>query len=34
MSADPVSDMDLSYTRRWDAVQMATQAWVRQTRPR
>jgi NADPH-dependent 2,4-dienoyl-CoA reductase/sulfur reductase-like enzyme len=38
MTVDAVSDLDLSYTpplgSPWDAVQMATQAWVRQTRPR
>ena len=38
MTADAVSDLDLSYTpplgSPWDAVQMAAQAWVRQTRPR
>jgi NADPH-dependent 2,4-dienoyl-CoA reductase/sulfur reductase-like enzyme len=37
MTVDAVSDLDLSYTpplgSPWDAVQMATQAWVRQTRP-
>src|SRR5690242_21412797 len=36
MTVDAVSDLDLSYTpplgSPWDAVQMATQAWVRQTR--
>ena len=34
MTVDAVSDLDLSYTpplgSPWDAVQMATQAWVRQ----
>jgi NADPH-dependent 2,4-dienoyl-CoA reductase/sulfur reductase-like enzyme len=38
MTADAVSDLDLSYTpplgSPWDAVQMAAQAWVRATRPR
>src|SRR6185437_7581763 len=38
MTVDAVSDLDLSYTpplgSPWDAVQMATQAWVRETRPR
>jgi NADPH-dependent 2,4-dienoyl-CoA reductase/sulfur reductase-like enzyme len=38
MTVDAVSDLDLSYTpplgSPWDAVQMATQAWVCQTRPR
>ena len=38
MTVDAVSDLDLSYTpplgSPWDAVQMAAQAWVRQTRPR
>jgi hypothetical protein len=33
-----VSDLNLSYTpplgSPWDAVQMAVQAWVRDTRPR
>ncbi|MDD7967762.1 hypothetical protein [Actinomycetospora lemnae] len=33
MSVDAVSELDLSYTpplgSPWDAVQMATQAWVR-----
>ena len=34
MTVDAVSDLDLSYTpplgSPWDAVQMATQAWVRE----
>nr|WP_277611263.1 hypothetical protein [Streptomyces scabichelini] len=34
MSVDDVSDLDLSYTpplgSPWDAVQLATQAWVRE----
>ena len=38
MTVDAVSDLDLSSTpplgSPWDAVQMAAQAWVRQTRPR
>jgi hypothetical protein len=38
MTIDSVSDLDLSYTTPlgspWDAVQMAAQAWVRETRPR
>ena len=38
MTVDAVSDLDLSYTpplgSPWDAVQMAAQTWVRQTRPR
>jgi Pyridine nucleotide-disulphide oxidoreductase, dimerisation domain len=38
MTIDAVSDLDLSYTpplgSPWDAVQIAAQAWVRQTRPR
>ena len=38
MTADALSDLDLSYTpplgSPWDAVQMAAQAWVRETRPR
>ena len=38
MAVDAVSDLDLSYTpplgSPWDAVQMAAQAWVRETRPR
>src|SRR5579859_4284758 len=38
MTVDEVSDLDLSYTpplgSPWDAVQIATQAWTRQTRPR
>ena len=38
MTVDAVSDLDLSYTpplgSPWDAVQMGTQAWVRDTRPR
>ena len=38
MTVDAVSDLDLSYTpplgSPWDAVQIAAQAWVRQTRPR
>src|SRR6185437_11293892 len=38
MTVDAVSDLDLSYTpplgSPWDAVQMAAQAWVRQTRRR
>ena len=38
MTVDAVSDLDLSYTpplgSPWDAVQMAAQAWVRDTRPR
>jgi hypothetical protein len=38
MTVDAVSDLDLSYTpplgSPWDAVQMAAQAWVRQTHPR
>ena len=37
MTVDAVSYLDLSYTpplgSPWDAVQMAAQAWVRQTRP-
>ena len=37
MSVDEVSELDLSYTpplgSPWDAVQMATQAWVRQHIP-
>jgi hypothetical protein len=36
MTADAVSDLDLSYTpplgSPWEAVQMATQAWVRDIR--
>ncbi|WP_231509459.1 hypothetical protein [Nocardia sp. NRRL WC-3656] len=36
MTVDAVGDLDLSYTppfgSPWDAVQMATQAWVRQHR--
>jgi hypothetical protein len=36
MTADAVSDLDLSYTpplgSPWEAVQTATQAWARQTR--
>ena len=36
MTVDGVSDLDLSYTpplgSPWDAVQMAAQAWVRETR--
>jgi NADPH-dependent 2,4-dienoyl-CoA reductase/sulfur reductase-like enzyme len=38
MAVEAVSDLDLSYTpplgSPWDAVQMAAQAWVRDTRPR
>jgi NADPH-dependent 2,4-dienoyl-CoA reductase/sulfur reductase-like enzyme len=38
MTVDAVSDLDLSYTpplgSPWDAVQMAAQAWVRQSRRR
>jgi NADPH-dependent 2,4-dienoyl-CoA reductase/sulfur reductase-like enzyme len=38
MTIDAVSDLDLSYTpplgSPWEAVQMATQAWLRDTRPR
>ena len=38
MTVDGVSDLDLSYTpplgSPWDAVQIAAQAWVRNTRPR
>jgi NADPH-dependent 2,4-dienoyl-CoA reductase/sulfur reductase-like enzyme len=38
MTADAVSDLDLSYTpplgSPWDAVQIATQAWGRQIPPR
>jgi hypothetical protein len=38
MTVDEVSDLDLSYTpplgSPWDAVQIATQTWTRQTRPR
>jgi NADPH-dependent 2,4-dienoyl-CoA reductase/sulfur reductase-like enzyme len=38
MTVDAVCDLDLSYTpplgSPWDAVQIAAQAWVRQTRPR
>ena len=38
MTVDAVSDLDLSYTpplgSPWDAVQMAAQAWVRDTWPR
>src|SRR5689334_13696437 len=38
MTIDAVSDLDLSYTpplgSPWDAVQIAAQTWVRQTRPR
>jgi NADPH-dependent 2,4-dienoyl-CoA reductase/sulfur reductase-like enzyme len=38
MTVDTVSDLDLSYTpplgSPWDAVQMAAQAWVRDTGPR
>src|SRR5262249_3066874 len=37
MTVDAVSDLDLSYPpplgSPWDAVQIATQAWVRQIRP-
>jgi NADPH-dependent 2,4-dienoyl-CoA reductase/sulfur reductase-like enzyme len=37
MTVDAVSDLDLSYTpplgSPWEAVQMGTQAWVRDTRP-
>ena len=37
MTVDAVSDLDLSYTpplgSPWDAVQLATQAWVRHARP-
>jgi NADPH-dependent 2,4-dienoyl-CoA reductase/sulfur reductase-like enzyme len=37
MTVDAVSDLDLSYTpplgSPWDAVQMAAQAWTRNTRP-
>ena len=37
-NTNAVSDLDLSYTpplgSPWDAVQMAAQAWVRDTRPR
>jgi NADPH-dependent 2,4-dienoyl-CoA reductase/sulfur reductase-like enzyme len=37
MTVDAVSDLDLSYTpplgSPWDAVQIAAQAWVRQTQP-
>ena len=37
MSVDAVSELDLSYTpplgSPWDAVQIATQAWVREHRP-
>lgn len=37
MTVDAVSELDLSYTpplgSPWDAVQMATQAWVREHRP-
>jgi hypothetical protein len=37
MTVDKVSDLDLSYTpplgSPWDAVQLAAQAWVRETRP-
>jgi hypothetical protein len=36
MTADAVSDLDLSYTppldSPWEAVQMGAQAWVRNTR--
>jgi NADPH-dependent 2,4-dienoyl-CoA reductase/sulfur reductase-like enzyme len=38
MTVDEVSDLDLSYTpplgSPWDAVQVATQAWTRELRPR
>ena len=38
MTVDGLSDLDLSYTpplgSPWDAVQMGTQAWARDTRPR
>jgi NADPH-dependent 2,4-dienoyl-CoA reductase/sulfur reductase-like enzyme len=38
MTVDAVSDLDLSYTpplgSPWEAVQMGTQAWVRETRTR
>jgi hypothetical protein len=38
MTVDAVSDLDLSYTpplgSPWDAVQMAAQAWIRQSRRR
>ena len=38
MTVDGLSDLDLSYTpplgSPWDAVQIAAQAWVRQTQPR
>jgi NADPH-dependent 2,4-dienoyl-CoA reductase/sulfur reductase-like enzyme len=38
MTADAVSDLDLSYTpplgSPWDAIQIAAQAWVRQAPPR
>jgi hypothetical protein len=38
MTADAVSDLDLSYTpplgSPWEAVQMAAQAWVRATHQR
>jgi NADPH-dependent 2,4-dienoyl-CoA reductase/sulfur reductase-like enzyme len=38
MTVDAVSDLDLSYTpplgSPWDAVQIATQTWARQARPR
>ena len=37
MTVDAISDLDLSYTpplgSPWDAVQIATQAWVREHRP-
>jgi NADPH-dependent 2,4-dienoyl-CoA reductase/sulfur reductase-like enzyme len=37
MTVDEVSDLDLSYTpplgSPWDAVQIATQAWIRKTQP-
>ncbi len=35
MTVDAVSDLDLSYTpplgSPWDAIQIGTQTWVRQT---
>jgi NADPH-dependent 2,4-dienoyl-CoA reductase/sulfur reductase-like enzyme len=38
MTVDAVSDLDLSYTpplgSPWEAVQMGTQAWIRDTRQR
>jgi hypothetical protein len=37
MTVGAVSDLDLSYTSPlgspWEAVQMGTQAWVRDTQP-